>query len=906
MTRLRASLSRRPAQLVSRQQRPSNSNSRPEIFSSLRIFVSLLRGVTEEINIFLPSAWGSILHARGTTYRVPEQLFRVLEEADRFNLQEHPDINARCEALARLQELLPTDVSTQLRTAGTMKAVRVAHAAALSLSLRQGSEGVQFDPVLFGRRIAERSRQTQEDEHPVSEVDSILSFGHQQEFARRFRNWEEAREMYPVTEGVYVYVDKALKPVLTAVRKAQQGNPEERWEFARSPRAYLERLVESGEEDIDALGQLFIETEQYSERVVKIGLWAPPVFPWISQECVNDWLPDQYGIRVGDKYLKLDDDRLIKLRDMVETAIELGEASVMLDGQMIPATAETLASIQSIAKLAEHGEDEYRDTSEKLQSTNRTILKVNENFEAIEYQASHRKREKSSDVSEPVGLDSILKRHQVQGFTWLRTTWELGYPGVLLADDMGLGKTLQALAFLRWLREICIEQLPVLIIAPAGLLPNWEDEHDRHLSGDGLGQCETAYGPGLRYLRIAGRSGPDLRSGAVGLDHQRLAHADWVLTSYETLRDYQLSFGPVRFRCVVYDELQKAKNPGSLVSQAVRTLNTDFSLGMTGTPIENRIEDLWAVMDVLSPGFLGDMRTFSQEYGPDLDEATRTRRLTDLRNRLLKPQDGQPARVLRRMKSDHLEGLLEKHEHACPRDMPDIQAQEYSRHIKLHNTGKGKGMLHLLHNLRGVSLHPQGPDSAETVDVDSFKEQSARFISLFKILDTLHHQGEKSLIFLEDLAMQDLLAIMIQRRYQLGRKPLQINGTISGARRQESVHAFQRNDGGFDVMILSPRAGGVGLTLTAANHVIHLSRWWNPAVEDQCTDRVFRIGQERDVHVYLPLAEHPELAEGSFDYVLDKLLRNKRELSRKMLHPPDSEQANLAYFESELKAEAST
>ena len=836
---------------------------------------------------------GAILHTHGTSYRIPEQLFAVVEQVDSFNAQELPDVNARCEALARLQELLPVDITSQLRTAGTMKAVRVAHAAAFSLSLHQASDGVQFDPVLFGRRVAERSGQAQEDEQPVGEADSLLSSGHQREFARRFRDWDEAREMYPVANGMYVYVDKALRPALAAVRKAQQGSPSERWEFARSPRACLEQLAEADGDD-ESLGQLFIETEQYSQRVIDIGLWSPPVFPWISQEFLNDWLPERYGIRIGDKYVQLDDESFVELRNKVETAIERGEATVTFDGQTIPATPETLESIQSIAKYAEQGKDESEGPPEDSDGPNRTILKVNQNFDSVEYQAVQRGRELRSDMRDPLGLKSTLKKHQEQGFAWLRSAWELGYPGVLLADDMGLGKTFQALAFLRWLKEVSIERLPVLIVAPTGLLANWEEEHDRHLDGDGLGRPAAVYGQGLRRFRVQGRSGSDLRRGAAGLDHQLIANADWVLTSYETLRDYQLSFGPVRFRCVIYDELQKAKNPGSLVSQAVRTVNADFSIGMTGTPIENRMEDLWAVMDVLSPGFLGDLQTFSYEYGPDWDESIRNQRLRELRDKLLEPKEGEPARILRRMKADHLDDLPEKLEHAFPREMPETQAQEYSRRIQLHKAGKGKGMLQLLHLLRGISLHPHGPEDVDPADADSFKEQSARLVSLFDILDELHGKGEKALIFLEDLDMQFLLAMMIQQRYQLARKPLQINGTVPGARRQEAVRKFQSSALTFDVMILSPRAGGVGLTLTAANHVIHLSRWWNPAVEDQCTDRVFRIGQEREVHVYLPLAKHPEIGESSFDYVLDRLLKRKRELSTKMLIPPVDERADLS------------
>src|SRR4029077_15379712 len=135
----------------------------------------------------------------------------------------------------------------------------------------------------------------------------------------------------------------------------------------------------------------------------------------------------------------------------------------------------------------------------------------------------------------------------------------------------------------------------------------------------------------------------------------------------------------------------------------------------------------------------------------------------------------------------------------------------------------------------------------------------------------------------ESLDLQEHLALMIKNRYGLKRRPMQINGEISGEKRQKLVDAFQIERGHFDAMILSPRAGGVGLTLTAANHVIHLSRWWNPAVEDQCTDRVYRIGQDQQVHVYYPMAIHPQYGEGSFDALLNGMLDRKRDLGRRML-----------------------
>jgi SNF2 family DNA or RNA helicase len=211
-------------------------------------------------------------------------------------------------------------------------------------------------------------------------------------------------------------------------------------------------------------------------------------------------------------------------------------------------------------------------------------------------------------------------------------------------------------------------------------------------------------------------------------------------------------------------------------------------------------------------------------------------------------------------------------------------------------------MLEVLHRLRKVSL------SAETLGVegltDSHVAASARLKAAIQILDELRDCGEKALLFVEYLDLQEALIPYLQHRYDLPKPPLRISGSVSGSKRKQRVDEFQgRAEGEFDVMLLSPKAGGVGLTLTAANHVIHLTRWWNPAVEDQCTDRVYRIGQTKTVQVHIPLAIHPKFQEHSFDLNLHALLERKRKLSRTVLAPSvasDEEMARL--FASTVQA----
>lgn len=211
--------------------------------------------------------------------------------------------------------------------------------------------------------------------------------------------------------------------------------------------------------------------------------------------------------------------------------------------------------------------------------------------------------------------------------------------------------------------------------------------------------------------------------------------------------------------------------------------------------------------------------------------------------------------------------------------MPPPQHDAYEATIAdARNAGIRGAVLSALSTLRRISLHPD-PESTDT-DAD-FIGASARLVLLFRTLDDISNRQEKALIFLDDRAMQARLAGLIQRRYRLPASPMIINGTVPGAARQARVNRFQSAASGFDVMLLSPRAGGVGLTLTAANHAIHLERWWNPAVEDQCTARVLRIGQSRPVTVHVLQSTCP--GRRSFDQNLHALLQRKRELVRDTL-----------------------
>ncbi len=705
--------------------------------------------------------------------------------------------------------------------------------------------------------------------------------------------------------GSILFLDPMLHRALKVVRKAQAGTAEQRRQFARSPqRKVAEALAEDGVDPAQA-SALFVETQQFSDRVSGIDVWRKPVLPWIKPK-PNSWLPEAFGLRIGDP----PDDTMVELKpDQVEPAVKAVEdairdeqAAVTIGDAEVPATEQTRSALSDLAEIvrAAQDDDAAGGTAPPPIASERYFLQVQDNLEDVAYAPLARAPASMGEAPPPLPtqVKSSPKPHQVVGFNWLVACWRAGMPGAMLADDMGLGKTFQALAFLAWLRAEQPSPKPVLIVAPTGLLANWKAEIEQHLEPGTLGPVVNAYGTGLNRARA--EAGRDIELGRAAIESDVWAQAGVVLTTFETMRDYHLSFARQPFAAIIYDEVQKLKNPASQMTRAGKTLNARFQLAMTGTPVENRLQDLWSVFDVIHPGLLGSSKAFETSY-----PASDPEKLRALNGLLTEPQEVRPPLLLRRMKDDCLPGLPVKHIHALPVPMPPPQAQAYERVIQRAMAAKGTGkrghMLEILHMLRGVSLHPYAPEDATS----GYFDESARLRSTFETLDAIKAKGEKALIFCESLAMQALLASEICRRYGLDHQVTRIHGGVTGDARQVAVEQFQRRGLGFDVMVLSPKAGGVGLTLTEANHVIHLSRWWNPAVEDQATDRVFRIGQTRDVHVYLPQSVHPDpsLAPTSFDLKLDALMTRKRELSRGLLIPGEDEGDTSTLFDDVLGGE---
>ncbi|HBJ84206.1 MAG TPA: ATP-dependent helicase [Verrucomicrobiales bacterium] len=847
---------------------------------------------------------GAFVRTGTRWWRLPASHYHLVDATERISrAMAAGDLDERMRAYATLRNYLPDDPTVGVTSAPLLRQFQVYDAGAFSLKLRIQQGRLTFDPVLYARKPGRLSESGEEVE---GEPPPLLPDASSDAFAKML-SADTGR--YALGGNRFLVLTPELKKAMTTVKRLRDGSKVEAQQrlFLKPATVLREEFARDlGDEGLDEmLESLFLETKDYlSDRIIGIGIWQKPVLPWI-QKRGNDWFPPEEegqppatGLRIetesGPVDLPLGKVEARNLHLVVERAISVQQDFVEHAGQRIPATSETLKALVSVIDPPK---------KEPSDSTGRMALLIDGHYETVASRRGLTPRSALTQSTLPAGLRSGLKEHQIQGLRWMQDAWKDGMPGVLLADDMGLGKTLQALAFLLWQRENSpSDPSPqaggCLIVAPTALLLNWKAEHDKHLDQPGLGDVLQVHGSHLRHAR---------RADGQGLDSDKLRRAAWVLTTYETLKGYQQAFAEVRFRCVVMDEAQKIKSPDTQVTDAAKSLNADFKIAMTGTPVENRRADLWCVSDAVYPGLLGSLKEFSAAYEKDetLEAASK------LKNLITTSEAGgetPQAFMLRRMKDEILEGLPEKKVETRQTMMPDKQAQLYHEVITSSRGEAEPGAkLKALHALRLVSLHPWlvSDDPTESAfDLDGFMSASARIQMLDEILGTIRQRGEKALLFVNSRRMQKWLRLYLANRYQMPDVAL-INGTTPAKQREDMVNACQSAPPGFGLMLLSPKAAGVGFTITAANHVIHLERWWNPAVEDQCTDRAYRIGQNKPVTVWLPQAKHPDpaISDHSFDLRLHDLLEHKRRLSRDLLCPVEDAKADGARLFAETVSE---
>lgn len=806
------------------------------------------------------SVEGCLLHQGDTKQLILDPYFSIIKNIEDFNRLRIDDVNERLVKWGELQELLPENAIVE----GSVASVTICRADRLTLDIKGGSV---FDPLLI-----KPSNEKSWDIQSQSDVEYAIPKSKQQEFSQQFKKWQSAKSNYALGGSTYLVVPERVKDVLNVIKDYQQKPAEQRLAFVANPYQFINESLGESNNSAD-IENLFIETPDFiSQRIEQIGEWNPKLCAYVVKRN-SDWMTDEeprYFIPFEDTLINLTLEEMKELLELVKSALDNEQDTIEFKNQTIAISLEVKNLLIRTLKPLE--EDELSDGD--ANPIEAPILK--DNIEDVDFEVIKKDPRPSISISPQRLKTTELFEHQTFGLHWLANHWQSGSIGALLADDMGLGKTIQSLTFLLGVKELMeankYPNKPCLIVAPSGLLKNWKDEARIHLHEPGIGDLFEAYGDNIRKLKEL----------SVLERNEKLASSDWVLTTYETLRDKIKYFISIDWGVTIFDEAQKIKNPVARVTEMAKSLSSDFTLMLTGTPVENELKDLWCIVDTAQPGLFGSLNYFHNEYAvPAEADQNFAQNL-----KALLVEKSQPPLMLRRMKADHIKGLPDKVIKEVPVVMPELQAEEYENIVRDSQLEKGiaGSVLQFIQKIRKASLIAEELDSSGITD--GVIRRSARLQALIDILDDVAKANEKALIFCEDIQVQDYLAGYLQQRYQLENRPFKINGQVDGDARKRYVDKFQaRPVNEFDVMILSPKAGGVGLTITAANHVIHLTRWWNPAVEDQSTDRAFRIGQKKTVHVYMPIAVHPKYGEYSFDMNLNRLLEKKRNLSLNALLP---------------------
>ena len=454
---------------------------------------------------------------------------------------------------------------------------------------------------------------------------------------------------------------------------------------------------------------------------------------------------------------------------------------------------------------------------------------------------SSRGANESDDFATPKGLHAELRPYQRRGVAWLQSMVAAGLGGCL-ADDMGLGKTLQVIAL--HLTSIASTGASTLVICPTSLLGNWEREIRR-------------FAPGVPVRRYHGgaRTLEDLGAGAI------------VITSYGVARREAMALDAAAFSLVVADEAQHVKNPASATARSLRRISASARLALTGTPVENRLSDLWAILDWTTPGLLGSLEHFVRHVATPI-ERYRDPVVTERLARTVRPF------LLRRRKTDPevAPDLPARTVSDVPVALSAEQVQLYEAEVReaMDVIGRADGIerqalvLRLLTVLKQICNHPAqylhqaGPVAGRSGKLDALEE----------LVPVIIAEGDSVLVFSQFV---ECLTLIETRLRDLGIATRFLHGKISAKRRSAMVEEFQAGE--VPVFLLSLKAGGVGLNLTRATHVIHFDRWWNPATEDQATDRAHRIGQDRPVQV------HRLITEGTLEDRISELIEKKRGLA---------------------------
>lgn len=655
-------------------------------------------------------------------------------------------------------------------------------------------------------------------------------------------------------------------------------------------------------EPLIAYADIF-DLSSYAPRVEAIGIHKPQYVPYLARKDVSGgWLPENLEPIVEFKS-KGGDSVLIPIPPSIQESIRQWLESDS-ENEFVHASLPVSISRNEAKQLLDSfkiGIPEVKKQCEDKDSIPNSIkqrktLTIRQNVDQLDYSEERTQILAFDPNSKPILTTWLkpeiqLKPHQMVGIAWLQHLWirqDKGVRGALLADDMGLGKTLQLLSFIAWYLQNSNRAEPALVIAPVSLLENWQGEIDKFFDSRLSSSVLALYGKSLKERKVArGAVDEELQQSKIKgfLRPDWLGNSKLVLTTYETLRDLEFSFAKVKWSIMICDEAQKIKTPGALMTHSAKAQNARFKIACTGTPVENSLADLWCLFDFIQPGLLQSLSEFCRIYRRPIEAKTDedNEKLEELR-KLVDPQ------VLRRMKSD-VADLPEKLVNPDCRKLPLTNYQhrlyEQATYSFQGLQKNGSAILGLLHRLRSICADPRDGslESTDEVNLNEHCQRSPKLKWLISTLSRIQERQEKVIIFTEFKDLQRMLQYRIREYF--GYCPIVVNGSTkvgneAGSNsRQSLISSFQEKPG-FGIIILSTTAVGFGVNIQAANHVVHFTRAWNPAKEDQATDRAYRIGQQNIVHVYYPTVVSTSFQ--TFENRLDGLLENKRELASDMLN----------------------
>ncbi len=611
-----------------------------------------------------------------------------------------------------------------------------------------------------------------------------------------------------------------------------------------------EELVAQGEAAINfwtvGIGELPEEWDRFiPDDLVDVTIRDKSVTPQVRVSSGVDWLNLDTTFESGGAVVREEElraclehgRRLVRLEDGTFAPVDPNEV-----GDVLTRMAEIYATAGGRDKLPLSQAGRVQDllklvSNAKVSSSAKTLFSKIGNIDEI------------PSIPKPRTLRATLRPYQKEGFNWLVFLHEINSGGIL-ADDMGLGKTVQAIALLTWAKTKYKRKLN-LVVAPTSVVPNWEREISK-------------FAPGLTTVVWQGPN-----------RHQRrddLDKADVMITSYALLRRDEELLHELDLRYVILDEAQHIKNPMSHTARAAKKLKSERRLALTGTPIENRLSELWSIFDFVSPGLLGQLRTFEERIARPIDRGD-----TDTAQRLratIKPF------VMRRVKKDVAQDLPEKIEQEMIVPLAEEQAKLYKQVLRqirksvlseVEKQGVSRAQIQILVALTRLRQVACDPRLMKLPDTDFTAAESGKLGALREIISEAIDGGHRVLVFSQFVEMLNHIRAALDEddvEYEY------LDGSTKN--RIERVDRFNEDET-VPVFLISLKAGGTGLNLTGADTVVHFDPWWNPAVEDQATDRAHRIGQTKNVNVY------KLIAEGTVEEKILQLSAKKRELVSNVL-----------------------